>query len=219
VKRFVGEYSSINEGKGLHVLLVTSGGLNTGPRRDTKEGVEHNFAISYLGRFLVINKLIPLLARSGEGRVMSVLSAGRAGPIDDLDDIEMKKPGAYGKMKSAAVNSMATDFMMEELTMRNPSMAFYHIDPGMVATNILVNNQIPLGSVTQSLMSCIAKKPEDYAEALVHIATSPDFGPSKSGSGLNEKAQVVAKHPFQSTPGARERVWQYSVQTSGLDSE
>ncbi len=40
---------------------MTSGGLSFGPRSETEDGVEQSFARNYLGRFLVINKLLPLM--------------------------------------------------------------------------------------------------------------------------------------------------------------
>lgn len=220
VRRFTNEYMKLNN-RGLNALVVTSGGLNYGPVRNTSEGNEHNFAISYLGRFLVIARLLPLLVKASEGgRALTVLSAGRAGPID-LDDIQMQKPGAYTKSKSLAVNCMATDFMVEELTERTKgnNTAFYHLDPGAVATDLLTNNNIPLASIATPLMKWFITAPEDYAEVVVHIATAPEFGPERSGIGLGPKAQPVKAHKFQSTPGAREKVWKYSEEVSGLNLE
>jgi len=219
--RFTNEYTSLNKEQGLHLLLITSGGLNVGPRRETVDGVEHNFSISYLGRFLLINRLLPLLLQNQGARVMSVMSAGQGGPIDNLDDPEMKAPGTYGKLKSASYNSMANDLMMDELTVRHKDkdIAFYHMFPGMVATNIMSNNNVPLASVMDPLVRCIATKPEDYAETVVYIATSDEFGSSKSGTSLNEKAEAYKPHEFRSNPENREKLWRYSVETSRLNED
>lgn len=221
VKRFAREYMELNK-EGLSILVVTSGGLNVGPRRDTTEGIEHNFAISYLGRFLVINKLLPLLLRAPDGaRVMSVLSAGHGGPISDLDDIEMKKPGAYSKVKSASYNSILNDFMVDELAAqcKDKNIAFFHLAPGAVATDILKNNNVMGASLMTPVFGWLATSPEDYAEVIAHVAISPEFVPAQSGYLLDKKAQPASRHKFLSQPGAREQVWNYSVETSGLNRD
>lgn len=219
VKRFAREYTELNR-EGLHTLLVTAGGLNVGPRRTTVEGIEHNFALSYLGRFLVINRLLPLLLRSGDGgRVMSVLSAGSGRAIEDLDDLQMAKPGAYSKLRAVGYNAILNDFMMEELTQQHRNMSFFHLYPGAVGTNIMVNSKVPLGSFITLFAGWLTTSPEDYAEVVVHIATSPEYGPERSGIGLNQNGEDVRKHKFLQTPGAREKIWNTSAQLSGLNSD
>lgn len=219
VRRFTSEYIEYNN-EGLNTLLVTSGGLNYGSKRDTEEGVEHNFALSYLGRFLTINKLIPQLlkAKEGGGRAMSVLSAG-VGTEIDLEDIQMKRDGAYTKLKAVGVNSMANDLMVEELSEQNKGkdVAFFHLNPGFVVTDILHNSKIPLATFWKSIMKWFGNTPEEYAEIVVHIATSPDFGPENSGIGVDQNAKKTKRNAFQDTPGARERLFQYSAEISGLN--
>jgi len=221
VKRFTREYMELNGGH-LNTLLVTSGGLNVGSRQDTSEGVDHNFAICTLGRFLVINRLLPSLSRSPEGaRVMSVLSAGLGGPIADLDDIEMKKPGAYSKYQSAKYNSIMNDFVVEGLTeqTKDKNISFFHLNPGAVATDILRNNKVFGASVITPLFTWFLTKPEDYAEVVAHIATAPEYGPERSGSGITAKGEFVPHNAYLSTPGVREKVWAYCATTSGLDKD
>ena len=69
--------------------MVTSGGLNTGPRRDTVEGVEHNFAVSYLGRFLLVNRLIPLLLKYVMRRKMRRGGRGGGGSEKMIEEREV----------------------------------------------------------------------------------------------------------------------------------
>lgn len=215
VNRFTKEYQELNH-EGLNTLLVTSGGLNVGSRRDTVEGVEHNFAISYLGRFLIFNRLLPLLLKAPTARAMSVLSAGAHPGKVNLEDIEMKKD--YSKFQSATTNSICNDVMVAELADKNKgsNVSFFHLAPGIVGTDIMSNNNVPLSSIITPLVKWFSTKPEDYAEVLVHIATSSEFGPEKSG-GLDAKANIVEPYPFLSEPGAREAIWKYSAEVSGLN--
>eukprot|EP00026_Physarum_polycephalum_P011051 Phypoly_transcript_11245.p1 GENE.Phypoly_transcript_11245~~Phypoly_transcript_11245.p1 ORF type:complete len:310 (+),score=49.42 Phypoly_transcript_11245:101-1030(+) len=220
VKRFTNDYMQLNK-EGLNTLLVTSGGLNVGSRRDTSEGIEHNFAISFLGRFLVINRLIPLLLKAPEGgRAMSVLSAGVHPGTLDLNDIEMKQPGAYGKVQSAKSNSICNDAMVDELAIRykDQNVSFFHLAPGPVGTDIMSNNNVPLSSVLTPLVKMLATRPEDYAEVLAHIATAPEFGPGHSGS-LDQKAKRTKQYDFLKTAANREAIWNYSVEVSGLNKD
>jgi len=217
VNRFAEDYTSSLGGQGLNMLVITSGGLNLGERRDTAEGIEYNFAICYLGRFLVINRLMPALLRADSARAVSVLSAGRAGAID-LDDVEMKKD--YSKTKSERYNSISNDYMMEEFTKRysgKHNVSFFHVAPGIVATDIYKNSggSGVLSSGLKCLSGLLGQQPEEYAENLVYIASSPELTPL-SGRGLTRDATPTKRIAEHDTPGASEKLWTYSAEVSGL---
>jgi NAD(P)-dependent dehydrogenase (short-subunit alcohol dehydrogenase family) len=54
----------------------------------TSEGMERSFALNYLSRFLLINRLLPDLERSPSGRVVLVANAGRYRDTLQLQDLE-----------------------------------------------------------------------------------------------------------------------------------
>lgn len=47
---------------GIDGVVLCSGGLNYGPRRVTKEGVEVTFAQNYLSRFLILHEWTDVMA-------------------------------------------------------------------------------------------------------------------------------------------------------------
>jgi len=217
INRFSKDYTESLGDQGLNMLVITSGGLNLAARRDTPEGIEYNFALCYLGRFLVINRLMPALLRADGARAISVLSAGRAAPID-LDDVEMKKD--YSKSKSERYNSISNDYMMEEFTKRysgKRNISFFHVAPGIVATDIYKNSggSGTLSSCLKSLSGLLGQQPEEYAENLVYIATSPELTPL-SGKGLTRDATPTKRIAEHDAPGASEKLWAYSAEVSGL---
>lgn len=89
-------------------LLINNAGIMVPPARlETEEGFESQFGINYLGHFALTARLLPLLKRGVDPRVVSVSSvAARAGAIhfEDLNAARTYHPmTAYGQSKLACL--------------------------------------------------------------------------------------------------------------------
>lgn len=77
----------LEKGQGID-LLINDAGVMTPPKRlETKDGFELQFGTNYLGHFALTARLLPLLRKSKEARVVTLSSvAARDGKIN-FDDL------------------------------------------------------------------------------------------------------------------------------------
>lgn len=103
---------------GLHYLAHSAGGIR-GHRVLTEEGVESNFALSYLSRFTLTTRLLPLLERAGKpgdaARIVIVGGAAQGGTIH-FDDIHLAN--GFGTVRMLGQVCQANDVFTVELARR-----------------------------------------------------------------------------------------------------
>ena len=73
----------------LDVLVANAGGGVVGDRRMTREGLELNLALNFIGPFTLTNRLLPLLSKSAPTRIVHVGSSAfqmaKGDPFADLN--------------------------------------------------------------------------------------------------------------------------------------
>lgn len=98
----------------LNFLMISSGSLPAFGRNETAEGLPITLAMNYYSRWKFVHDLMPLLKNakdSGEdAKVLSVLAAGKGGPID-LDDFLLEKK--YSLPTAMVASSTYNDLMIE----------------------------------------------------------------------------------------------------------
>ena len=103
VRDFADAY--LSTGRPLHVLICNAG-MMMGPKRESVDGFDLQFATNYLGHFLLCNLLEDLLRRSAPARVISVSSiAARFGNID-FSDLQHSK-GEYNSQAAYSTSKVA----------------------------------------------------------------------------------------------------------------
>ncbi|GAA1988880.1 SDR family NAD(P)-dependent oxidoreductase [Nocardiopsis rhodophaea] len=117
-------------------LVVAAAGVMASPERRVGPGWESQFAINHLGHFVLLNLLVPLLARGGGARVVCYSSAGH-----HLSDIRWDDPHfdsgydkwvAYGQSKTANVLFAAH---LDELG-RSDGVRAFSLHPGPILTEL-----------------------------------------------------------------------------------
>ncbi|KAI9363042.1 hypothetical protein DFJ73DRAFT_812207 [Zopfochytrium polystomum] len=199
---------------GLHALVMTAGHLHIGSRQETNEGIEKAFALNYLSKFVIATRLLPVLTRTQDARVVSVLGAGNAGSIDP-NDIQLKS--GFSFIKSAITTGILVDMMTKRLTrdhsnsLRGPS--FYHTFPGFVNTDNVYNTGLPsfLAFPAKLALGFVGAKPETIAEEVVYIATSAEFGPLASGAMLHPGLKRMKSYPALMDESAIDKIWSESA--------
>lgn len=93
----------IAEDRPIDVLINNAGALFN-PRQETAEGLEKSFALLLLGPYLLTEGVLPLLQRSGEARVVNVVSGGMYSQklvVDQLQSEDGQYSGsvAYARAK------------------------------------------------------------------------------------------------------------------------
>lgn len=84
-------------------VLIANAGIGGGPRRESIDGYELNFAVNYLAHYLLITQLRERLEASARARVVLVSSIGQA-PVD-FDDVMLED--RYDGMRAYCQSKLA----------------------------------------------------------------------------------------------------------------
>jgi NAD(P)-dependent dehydrogenase (short-subunit alcohol dehydrogenase family) len=123
--------------------LVQSAGVVRGRYELTAEGIESNFAINYLSRFVLCDRLLPLLRAAGRpgatARIVLVSGAAQGGKIH-FDDVNLSRN--FRTIRTVLQNCQANDTFTVELARRLlaedgvPRVTITCLKIGVVKTNI-----------------------------------------------------------------------------------
>jgi NAD(P)-dependent dehydrogenase (short-subunit alcohol dehydrogenase family) len=156
----------------LDAAVFCAGILSTVPEW-TEEGLERNFVLNYLSRYLLARRLLPALTRAPSGRLVLVSNAGMYGDSMDLDDLQHRR-GRPG-IRVAGRTQFANDLLAVELAerLRDTRVEATCVFPGVTDTAVFRNARgLPrvarlLAPVVQRL---IALSPEEAARTPVFLA-------------------------------------------------
>lgn len=181
--------------------LINNAGIMEPPERGTsKDGFEMQFAVNYLGHFVLTEELLPLLRKSDAPRVVTLSSiAARLGATIHFDDLQFERhydPGdAYQQSKLACLM-----FALE--LQRRSDAAGWGIQsiashPGVSRTNLQVNN----GFVRRRLGRLILQPAARGALPTLYAATAPD---ARGGSYYGPTGVMEMRGPlgFAGVPDA-----------------
>ena len=197
----------------LDAVVFCAGILSTVPEW-TGEGLERNFVLNYLSRYLLARRLLPALTEAPSGRLVLVSNAGMYGDTLDFDDLQYRsgKPG----MRVAGRTQFANDLLAVELAerLRRTRVEVTCVFPGVTDTAFLRNARgVPriarlLGPL---LLRLVASSPESAARTPVFLAQDAGAvgkGGRFYGPGLKERR---IPHRAQ-RPERRRRLWAASEQ-------
>lgn len=127
-------------------VLVNNAAVMTPPRRElTADGFELQFGTNFLGHFALTARLLPLLRRGRQPRVVSVSSvAARSGALhfDDLQSERSYKPmAAYGQSKLACL--MFAFELQRQSDANGWGLQSVAAHPGIARTDLLPNGAGP----------------------------------------------------------------------------
>lgn len=213
--------------KRLDLLINNAGVMALPARQTTADGFEMQFGTNYLGHFALTARLLPLLLKASEPRVVSLSSVAHRTGLIDFNDLQ----GArwYSPWKAYGQSKLAMLIFARELQRRSTaagwpltSMAAH---PGWAQTALFDSG--PGGLV--SLMSQFAapvfgQSAADGALPILFAATSPDaaaggyYGPSGPGElrGAPGPAWVM---PQARNVTTATRLWAESEQLTGTPFE
>ena len=122
--------------------LVHSAGIVSDCWDLTAEGIESNFAVNYLSRFVLTQQLLPLLKAGGEpdsaARIVIINGAAQSGKID-FDDVNLTSN--FGLLRMVGQSCRANDVFTLEQARRfastdAPRVTIACLKMGVVKTNI-----------------------------------------------------------------------------------
>ncbi|MHA7262714.1 oxidoreductase [Arthrobacter sp. TMN-37] len=220
VRRFAADWS------GPLDLLVNNAGVMAPPRRMlTEDGFEAQFGINHLGHFALTGLLLDQLRAAARPRVVTVSSlAHRRGRIrfDDLQSARRYRPWtAYGQSKAANLYFTLELDRRARAAGSNLTAAAAH--PGLARTNLVRNRQAgPVLDLLGGFLGVLSQSEEAGALPVLHAATGAGvvggdyYGPDGPGE-TRGNVRLVAPSPHVLDPGVAARLWERSVELTGVD--
>jgi len=157
-------------GKPIDVLVNNAGALFN-PREETSEGLERSFALLLLSPFRLTEGLKPLLARSGQGRVINVVSGGMYSQRLDLECLEAPPESYSGSVAYARAKRglmIVTELWAQDWQGDNIVVNAMH--PGWARTPGVESALPTFNRLTGPLL----RTPEQGADTIVWLATATE---------------------------------------------
>jgi NAD(P)-dependent dehydrogenase (short-subunit alcohol dehydrogenase family) len=189
-------------------LLVNSAAVYQPERELTEDGLEKMFATNHLGPFLLTNLLLPLLQAGAPGRILNLTAPSTVRlDFDDLQGSQrFRSLSAFGATKMA--NLLFTFALARRLT--GSGVTANAIHPGVVKTGLMSRAPAPLRWLT----GLTGAPPERAAEAIVQVATGPEFA-GQTGCFFHQAKEIQAS-PYAYDEAVQERLWAESARLAGL---
>lgn len=177
-------------------LLIFTAGIFAAPQRqETAEGIEHDLAVSYLNRLVLLRLLAPRLGREraagrAKPRVFNLAYPG-AGQIGDPGDLNAER--SYGAM-AAHMNTVAgNEILVLDGARRYPQLNLFGLNPGLIKTGIR-DNFLGRGSLksrlVETLIGLLSQSADDYARRIGPLLVSPDLE-SHSGALFDRRGNPI----------------------------
>ena len=204
---FSAQYSQLD-------VLVNNAGTYFNTRHPAPGGVEMTFHVNHLAHFLLTNLLLETLTASAPARIVNVTS--RAHEYDNMDFDDLGFERSYFGMKAYARSKLANLLFTYELARRlaGSGVTVNAVHPGGVATDIWRTNFPVLGPAIKWVMSLFALTPEEGADTLIYLASSPDVE-GVTGKYFVER-EAIASSPLSYDEQVAARLWAVSEQLTAL---
>lgn len=187
-KEFLGREDKLN------ILINNAGVMAIQDRRTTKDGFEEQFAVNYLGHFLLFLMLRPaLLAASSSSfasRVVNVSSSGHGQSSVDLDNLNFEKPGTYNQWTAYGSAKTAGILMANEIERRYGSLGLHAIslNPGGIDTGLQVHVQTMIDQMKTNPEVVKYMKSQEQGAATTMVAAVDKETEGKGGIYLDDCA-------------------------------
>ena len=191
----------------LDVLLNNAGAFfNT--RVKTPYGVEMTFLVNHLAPFLLTADLLDLLHNSAPARIVNVSSDAHQYATLNFDDPGLKR-GYFG-IKAYGRSKLANVLFTYELARRlaGSGVTVNAVHPGHVATDIWKTNFSIFGPALKYAMSFFALAPQQGADTLIYLASSPDVAGITGKYFVERKA--VPSSPLSYDEVIAKQLWEFS---------
>ncbi|KAJ9576796.1 hypothetical protein L9F63_006637, partial [Diploptera punctata] len=217
IRNFV---KQLNELGGNLYALVNNAGVFYHPKSKTEDGFDVTFQTNYLGPFLLTYLLLDNLKKSGDGRIINVVSEAHRIPkclnvFDDYEEESYDYFHVYGISKLCLV--LHTHHLSKIL--QGTGVTVNSVDPGNVETRIYRNfpflsNPI-LYALQKPIRLLVVKTPWEGAQGILHAVLSPSL---KSTSGKYfSNLKEIEPSPLATSDSLASRLWESSLSWCNLN--
>ncbi len=205
-------------GIGLDILICNAG-INTFGDLELVNGIEKIFVVNFLGHFVLVNHLLPLLLDGAAGRIVHVSSRSgyRDAPAVGIDFDNLRGEKGFDAGEAYGRSKLANALFSLELARRLEGTAVTSnaIHPGLVKTNIARTAPTLLRKAFDLIGPVFAKTPAEGAATQVYVATSPALS-GVSGAYFEDCNPVRVSGPHHMTDAAMaRRLWEVAQGMTG----
>jgi len=192
-------------------ILLNNAGAMFNTRKVTADGLEKTFALNHMAYFVLTNLLLPKIGAGA--RIVSTDSDAHKGAKLDFSDMQSSHHysgfAVYGRSKLC--NILFTRELARRLQGTGITANCFH--PGFVATRF-GNEAGGALSIGIRAAKTFALTPEEGAQTMVYLASSPDVADVSGGYFVKCKPATPAREA-QNDSDAR-RLWEISAELSGV---
>ncbi|XP_061177286.1 retinol dehydrogenase 14-like [Saccostrea echinata] len=200
----------------LH-LLICNAGIALHEQEYTEDGYEIMFQVNYLGHFLLISKLLPVMLGSGDDcRLVLVSSEAHRAASFDLEKAQgkhhtkenFKRLLYYGNSKLYQIMQMYS----LNRRLQNTNVTVNCIHPGIVETEISRSfTELQLWRVFFQLSKAVGKTktPFEGAKTLITAAINPKFKDTRDAYFIDMK--ITQANSLARDQQKQEALWKYSI--------
>jgi NAD(P)-dependent dehydrogenase (short-subunit alcohol dehydrogenase family) len=198
----------------LHVL-INNAAMYTDHYRITNDGIEIQFAVNYLGPFLLTNLLAETLVASAPARIINLSTANHFDVSLDLADLQSN--ANYEPKVVHMRSKLAVILFTYELARRLGTfdVTANTLHPGVIATNLLGQvRRVPVEKRTAEGMGDDVASLSVGARTPVYLATSLDVA-GVTGCYF-DNCELVESSPESRDPEKARILWELSARLTGL---
>ncbi len=177
------------------------------------DGIESTLAVNYLAPYLLTRLLLPLLEKSGDGRVVNVASEAHRGVALNLDDLQLS--ARYERFDAYKRSKLADLMFTYELARRldGSAVTANAAHPGTIRTSLFRARNV-LERVVMPILSLRARPAGEGADTIVWLAASRAVAGS-SGHYYADRMPVASSPESYDEETAR-KLWDVSADLTAL---
>lgn len=187
----------------IDVVVHSAGAMHT-HRELTVDGVERNFAVNYLGAFLLTHALRDHLVAGGATRVVCVSGEYHRKARLDVDDLQLER--RFHPMRAAARATLAKATFSAELARRlaGTGVTSNALHPGAVRSELTRELPLPMRALA-ALARPFMRSIERGADTPVWLASEPSLA-GVTGKYFIDRREVAASTDA-TDPAIGARLW------------
>ncbi|QNE21836.1 SDR family NAD(P)-dependent oxidoreductase [Kribbella qitaiheensis] len=211
-------------------LLVNNAGVMAPPYRQTVDGFELQIGTNHLGHFALTARLLPLLLRAEQPRVVT-LSSFMHKTVRGISQADFRAESSYRKWDAYSKSKLANLLFMLELDRRaraaGSNLLSAGAHPGFASTNLQAAGASLGGATLESRLvgfgtKLVAQSAAAGAMPSLYAATLPDLRPGSyvGPSFFEYRGAPKLVSPTRTAQDAElaKRLWSWSVEATKVDA-
>ena len=204
--------------KSIDVILINAGVMSP-PKtlvHQYSEPLELQFAVNFLGHFVLINRLLALLKKAPNARLALVASEGYAAAPKKLginfDDLANRRK--YSGLESYGQSKLAVMLMNMELARRldGSTVTSNSIHPGVIRTNLAEDTEDFWVKLVSMFAGPWTRSIAQGAATSCFVATHPSLDGINGQHFADCKSKQPKSHPLVADPELAGRLWSKALE-------